>query len=406
MFPKISAIEIHDPTFETEETESEKFISAASRQSQKAQANLNWNTQMLAAIEIASNVNPYESNLPEGSIIPAVNAMGWRNGVRNCDIRPRLLDKATGEQRLIDSGSMISVTKKQPQDQLDTTMRLVAVNGSKIDSYGTREVVIKIGRKTYRIEAVICDVKQDILGMDFLDKYKLGFEWDNFDQSELSIVDKKANISQALEIVTVPTDLQRVHYLSSSADATESKQLQSDRDNNRVAFEVACMKEIGQEKSKSKSIEEQLSVHDPYYIELIKKYPQLLNPNFVKGQPVHGVWHKIETGNHPPFKGKRRPIIADSITAEKGKKAWDQMIQDGIVERVKAGTKLDWLSPLHIANKAGGGARPCTDFRQLNKATVCDAYALPLFRDFTSQIGGCQYFSVIDLKSAFFNVPI
>ena len=84
------------------------------------------------------------------------------------------------------------------------------------------------------------------------------------------------------------------------------------------------------------------------------------------------------------------------------------MIKDGIVERVKAGSNAEWSSALHLAPKPGpkGGARPCSDFRELNKRTVCDAYPLPLLRDFQAKIHGCNYFSVVDLKSAFFNIPI
>ena len=82
------------------------------------------------------------------------------------------------------------------------------------------------------------------------------------------------------------------------------------------------------------------------------------------------------------------------------------MIADGIIERVKSGANTEWTSALHIAPKAGGGARPCSDFRQLNSKTVCDSYPLPLLRDFTGKIHGCQWFSVIDLRSAFFNIPI
>ena len=50
---------------------------------------------------------------------------------------------------------------------------LIAVNGSKIQSYGFRDIIVKIGRKTYKIPAIICDVAQDILGFDFVTKYKL-----------------------------------------------------------------------------------------------------------------------------------------------------------------------------------------------------------------------------------------
>ena len=53
-----------------------------------------------------------------------------------------------------------------------------------------------------------------------------------------------------------------------------------------------------------------------------------------------------------------------------------------------------------------GGVRPCSDFRALNKRTTTDSYPLPLLRDFTKKIHGSKHFSVIDLRSAFFNIPI
>ena len=86
------------------------------------------------------------------------------------------------------------MTVRGPEDKIDPTFKLVAVNGSKIDAYGVKDISFQINRKTYTIPAIICDVQQDILGMDFVDKYKLGLEWDDFDQSVLFLVDKRAQI--------------------------------------------------------------------------------------------------------------------------------------------------------------------------------------------------------------------
>ena len=83
----------------------------------------------------------------------------------------------------------------------------------------------------------------------------------------------------------------------------------------------------------------------------------------------------------------------DSAKAAAGKAAWDQMIEDGVVEQVKAGTNTDYSSALHLAPKPGGGARPCTDFRALNKMTIVDAHPLPLLKDFTKKIHGSKVFS-------------
>ena len=59
----------------------------------------------LASLEV-------EPDLPVGEIIPSVDAVGWL-GRRNVDIRPRLVDKSSGEARLLDSGAQLSATMKK-----------------------------------------------------------------------------------------------------------------------------------------------------------------------------------------------------------------------------------------------------------------------------------------------------
>ena len=345
-----------------------------------------------------------------GRVIPSVGAVDWARS-HDVDIRPRHVDSATGEVRLVDSGSQITVTKKKPDDKVDNNIRLVAVNGSKIETYGVRKVQVKINRKQYEMPAVVCDVEQDILGFDFLDKFKLGFEWDGVDQSQLFLVDKVAQIRSKLQIMTVPKNLARINYLEVPQDVQVPPDLAADRvrvkpkpsmNSQLIAFQVACMKALDkEEESKALKLEDQLAVHDPKYVQLMKKYPKLLNPSFIKGEPVHGVFHKIETGSHPPCKSKKRPIIANAAKAEAGKKAWLQMEADGIIERVPPGTPIEWSSALHLADKPSGGTRPCSDFRLLNQKTELNTYPLPILRDFTSQIHGASFFSVVDLRSAF-----
>ena len=371
-------------------------------------AQSSWDTAVLAAVSVAEKVDPYEPDLPVGVVIPTLEAVGWSPGRRSVDIRPRLVDKS-GEARLIDTGAQITATKRKPGDLPEAGVRLVAVNGSNIPTYGMREIQFKINRKTYKISAVICDIKQDILGMDFMTKYKLGLHWDDETQSELFIVDKKSNIRSRLQIETVPINLVRTHHFEqhSSSPDTPTCFKPSER-GVASAFEVACMKELsenaGPEKKKL-SVEESLLLHEEEYANLIKKFPKLLNPTFSK-TPTHGVFHKIETGNHPPSKGRRRPLIANEAKAAAGKAAWDQMAKDGVIERVKPGDNTDWASPLHLANKPGGGVRPCSDFRDLNSKTIVDSYELPMLKDFTKKISGAKHFSKVDLRSAFFNLPI
>ena len=210
-------------------------------------------------------VDTGQVDLPVGVVIPAVDAVG--GSFSNCDIRPRLLDKKSGRFRLIDSGSQITATVRSPEDKLDPTMRLVAVNGSKIDTYGVKQIEVKLGRKSYQVEAVVCDIQQDILGMDFIKKYKLGLEW-NEAQSELYLVDKKADIKAKLQMVTVPADLQRVEFMenySSGANPGRGK-----LSNEAVAFQVSCVKKLSESESSGskESSEELLKLHEPFYADL------------------------------------------------------------------------------------------------------------------------------------------
>ena len=121
-----------------------EVLSTAARQSQKVD-NSNWNEMVVAALTIAENIDPYEADLPVDTVVRAVDALDWRIGQRGCDIRPRLFDKAAGVNRLLDSGSQISVTKKKEGDVVDNSFKLVAVNGSKITTYGVRDIDVKIG---------------------------------------------------------------------------------------------------------------------------------------------------------------------------------------------------------------------------------------------------------------------
>ena len=421
LYPEIDTLEIQPSfTFNQDENESDSLFF----QAEPFQAS----SFKIESMEIEPEI-PIQPEIPIGEIIPSIEAVNWKDkGYSQVDIRPRLVDSSSGEARLLDSGAQLSAAMKGPEDKVDNAVRLVAVNGSRIPTYGTKELVIKMGRQTYRIQAVICDVKQDILGFDFITKYKLGLEWDDFDQTELFVVDKRAKIKAPVKIVTVPISITRAHHLESvapmvslsepsnstvsSTEVSSSKVSSpevSARSSSRAAntlFEVACMKSLGEENHETRlpmESEQALKIHDPEYADMVKAHPELLKTSFQKGKPVHKVWHKIETSDHPPCKAKRRPVLANKEKDRMGRETWEKMIEDGIIEEVKPGSNTDWSSALHLADKPGGGVRPCPDFRVLNTKTVTDAHPLPLLKDFTKKIHGSVLFSKVDLRSAFFN---
>ena len=75
------------------------------------------------------------------------------------DVRPRIYDYNSGAWLLLDSGAAISCFPKQPSDTVpDPDRALKAVNGARINTYGTRTIKLNFGGKTYTHDFIIASV--------------------------------------------------------------------------------------------------------------------------------------------------------------------------------------------------------------------------------------------------------
>ena len=232
-----------------------------------------WNQKVSECIASIVDVNPYLSIEP-GTEVLAVDAtsLGALSGL---DCRPKIFDGVTKTWKLCDTGSMITVVKKGPEDKIDKNKVLQAVNGTAIQCYGHKVIQVRINRKSYEIKAVIADVEQDIIGWDFIEKHRLSFDWGEF--GDLYIIDKKANIRAPLKYVAMSRNSPQTAFLHDSSVPFSDFAWSSPK---VEAFEVASMKLLEEKKEAKVKPEEILESLNPKYRDLIKKYPSILTPSF------------------------------------------------------------------------------------------------------------------------------
>lgn len=257
-------------------------------------------------------------------------------------------DRGSGDTYLVDTGASISVFPARRRDRRSAgSTKLYAANNTPIATYGEAKKVLDVGlRRQFLWDFVIADVSHPIIGADFLFHHNL-----MVDLKGRQLVDGKTGLTSRGTITT--TNIPSVHAVP-----------------------------LGE-----------------WYHELLRKYPDITRPSAVLQKPKHSVKHHILTKG-PPVVAKARRLAPDRYKA--AKEEFRRMCDEGLCRP----SKSPWASALHIVTKKDGSMRPCGDYRRLNANTIPDRYSLPNIQDMTYNLHGKNIFTKLDLKKAYFQVPV
>ncbi|CAB0016071.1 unnamed protein product [Nesidiocoris tenuis] len=101
-----------------------------------------------------------------------------------------------------------------------------------------------------------------------------------------------------------------------------------------------------------------------------------------------------------PVKQRVRPV-SEPVKRELWRQL-DELRKQGVVEP----SQSPWCSPLVLQKKKNGTYRMCHDSRKVNEMTIKDSYPLPHIQSTLDLLRNAKFISSIDLKSAFFQVPL
>lgn len=113
-----------------------------------------------------------------------------------------------------------------------------------------------------------------------------------------------------------------------------------------------------------------------------------------------GVTHKIVLTDDTPFKERTRRVSPADF--DELKKHLHELLAAGVIEE----SDSPYASPIVLVRKKNGSLRMVVDYRRLNQLTRRDAYPLPRIEETFTLLSGSKWFSVLDLKSGYYQIDL
>ncbi len=112
------------------------------------------------------------------------------------------------------------------------------------------------------------------------------------------------------------------------------------------------------------------------------------------------IHHTINTGDHLPT--SVRPYYKTVQQRKEMQQEVGMLLNQGILRP----SNSPWSSPVLLKKKPDGTYRFLVDFRRLNSITKKDSYPQPSAEELFHRLAGHRYFTKLDLKSGYFQIPI
>lgn len=132
----------------------------------------------------------------------------------------------------------------------------------------------------------------------------------------------------------------------------------------------------------------------------LREMPDVFSQHDLDFGHTQKVKHRIQLHDETPFKHRARPIHPQDLEAVR------RHLRDLLASKVIRESESPFSSPIVVVRKKNGDVRLCIDYRKLNLQTVKDAYALPNLEETFSALTGSKWFSVLDLKSGYYQIEV
>nr|MDZ8005329.1 RNase H-like domain-containing protein [Nostoc sp. DedSLP05] len=134
---------------------------------------------------------------------------------------------------------------------------------------------------------------------------------------------------------------------------------------------------------------------------LLQKYERVFQDLPKELPPDRGLEHVIELD---PTKG---PVVVRPYRYGHNQKTEiERLIQELLDAGIIVHSKSPYAAPVVLARKKDGSLWLCIDYRELNRITIKDKFPMPRIDDLLDELHGAKYFSKIDLRSGYYQIPV